>query len=481
MQSDNTDNMMFPVAETLADLTIGVTLEPGDLVVTGTPSGVGPCAQAAGLDARRRRLRDRDRRRRPVAQSDRGRALTCRALPPTLWRHFIADIFVAAGCSKEESGRIGKYLVGSNLAGHDSHGVARAPRYVKWKQDGVFFADKTVKRVVDTPVLAILDGQYGFGQTTAPQAVALGIEKCKAMGLSAIGLKNSGHVGRVGEWAEMAAREGLVSIHFVNVRGSVLVAPFGGVDRTFSTAPFCVGIPRKGEKPIILDFATSLVAEGKVLVASQGGKKIPDDALVSQDGSMSGDPHVLYGDYTPEGPREYRKGTGAIRAFGEHKGSGLALMCELLGGALTGNGASQLSRAMVAGHVLLLHRRRQGRSRAFLPGRSHAHDRFREGLEAARSGRRRAGAGRAGRPLSRRAAARTAFRCPTTPGRRCWRSRARSASTAGACRKSSFFEFPILRTEVCHVESDHDLRQPSQRLVQPEAGECACPRSRPPA
>ncbi|HKY88193.1 MAG TPA: malate/lactate/ureidoglycolate dehydrogenase [Pseudorhodoplanes sp.] len=256
---------------------------------------------------------------------------------------FIVDIFVAAGCSKEESARIAKYLVGSNLAGHDSHGVARVPRYVKWKQDGVFFAGKTVKRVVDTPVLAILDGQYGFGQTTAPQAVSLGIEKCKAMGLSAIGLKNSGHVGRVGEWAEMAAREGLVSIHFVNVRGSVLVAPFGGVDRTFSTAPFCVGIPRKGEKPVILDFATSAVAEGKVLVASQGGKKIPDDALVSQDGSMSGDPHVLYGDYLPVGPREYRKGTGAIRAFGEHKGSGLALMCELLGGALTGNGVSQPS------------------------------------------------------------------------------------------------------------------------------------------
>ncbi len=225
-------------------------------------------------------------------------------------QHFISDIFVAAGCSKEESGRIGKYLVGSNLAGHDSHGVARAPRYVKWKQDGTFFADKTVKRVVDTPVLAILDGQYGFGQTTAPQAVSLGIEKCKAMGLSAIGLKNSGHVGRVGEWAEMAAAEGLVSIHFVNVRGSVLVAPFGGVDRTFSTAPFCVGIPRKGQKPVILDFATSLVAEGKVLVASQGGKKIPENALVSQDGSMSGDPHVLYGDYKSEGPREYKKGTG---------------------------------------------------------------------------------------------------------------------------------------------------------------------------
>lgn len=254
---------------------------------------------------------------------------------------FVRDIFLAAGCSREESARIGKSLVGANLAGHDSHGVARVPRYVAWKQDGVFFADRVVKPVVDTPALAILDGQYGFGQTTAPQAVKIGIEKCKAMGLSAIGLRKSGHVGRVGEWAEMAAEAGLVSIHFVNVAGSVLVAPHGGVDRRFSTAPFCVGIPRPGELPLILDFATSLVAEGKVFVASQGGKKLPHDALIQQDGAMSADPHTLYGDYRPDGPRDYKQGKGAIRAFGEHKGSGLALMCEMLGGALTGNGGSQ--------------------------------------------------------------------------------------------------------------------------------------------
>ncbi len=254
---------------------------------------------------------------------------------------FVRDIFVAAGCSPEESGRIGRYLVGANLAGHDSHGVARVPRYVSWKKEGAIRADRKVKRVVDTPVLAILDGQFGFGQTIAPQAVEIGIEKCKAMGLSAVGLRHSGHVGRVGEWGEMAAEAGLVSVHFVNVVGSVLVAPFGGVDRRFSTAPYCIGIPRPGTEPIILDFATSLVAEGKVLVASQGGKPIPDNALIDPDGRMSGDPHVLYGDYKGDEPREYRKGKGAIRAFGEHKGSGLALMCELVGGALTGNGASQ--------------------------------------------------------------------------------------------------------------------------------------------
>ena len=257
---------------------------------------------------------------------------------------FVADIFARIGCSREEAARIGRYLVNANLTGHDSHGVARVPRYVTWKRDGLLLADRVVVRVVDTPVIAILDGQFGFGQTTAPQAVALGIEKCKANGLSAIGLRNSGHVGRVGEWAEVAAEAGLVSVHFVNVAGSVLVAPFGGVERRFSTAPVCLGMPRAGEPPVILDFATSLVAEGKVLVASQGGKAVPPNALVGSDGRLSGDPRELYGDYGASSAREHKKGTGALRAFGEHKGSGLALMCELLGGALTGNGASDPQR-----------------------------------------------------------------------------------------------------------------------------------------
>jgi uncharacterized oxidoreductase len=96
--------------------------------------------------------------------------------------------------------------------------------------------------------------------------------------------------------------------------------------------------------PLILDFATSVVAEGKVLNASFGGKKLPDEALIGPDGEMSPDPHLLYGDYTPTGPRNYRQGKGAIRAFGDHKGSGLALMCELLGGSLTGTGAAEEGR-----------------------------------------------------------------------------------------------------------------------------------------
>ena len=99
----------------------------------------------------------------------------------------------------------------------------------------------------------------------------------------------------------------------------------------------------------MLDFATSVVAEGKVLVASRGGKKLPKGALVDADGTLSEDPAVLYGPYAAEGPRDHTKGTGAIRAFGEHKGSGLAFMCELLGGALTGTGATSGGRRFANG------------------------------------------------------------------------------------------------------------------------------------
>jgi len=253
----------------------------------------------------------------------------------------VATIFERAGCDGDEARRIGHYLTEANLTGHDSHGVARVPRYVDWLKEGRVEAGKSVSAIVDTPAITVLDGHYGFGQTVGPQAVRIGIAKAKQHGLAAVALRKAGHLGRIGDFAEMAAAEGLVSIHFVNVVGSILVAPYGGVDRRLSTAPYCIGVPRPGAPPLLLDFATSLVAEGKVLVASMGGKPIPPDALISPDGTKSGDPAILYGPYASgPGTRDPMNGPGAIRAFGEHKGSGLAFMCEILGGALTGAGTT---------------------------------------------------------------------------------------------------------------------------------------------
>src|ERR1700760_1442425 len=269
-------------------------------------------------------------------------------IPADALTDFCAEIFARTGCEPEEATRVSASLVDSNLTGHDSHGVIRVPRYIDWVRSGDLIPNQSPERVVDTPVIGVVDGRFGFGQTMAPMAVDIGVEKAKAAGLSAISLRNSGHVGRVGEWAERAASAGLISIHFVNAAGSILVAPFGGLERRLSTAPFCVGVPRKGAPPVILDFATSLVAEGKVNVASHGGKPLPRDALVGPDGALSDDPALIYGPLTTSA-RDHTRGAGAIRAFGEHKGSGLALICELLGGSLTGNGATEPDRKFANG------------------------------------------------------------------------------------------------------------------------------------
>ena len=178
------------------------------------------------------------------------------------------------------------------------------------------------------PVLAV-DGRKGFGQVVARQGTAAGMRRAREQGLALVALRNAFHVGRVGTYAEQAAAEGLVSIHFVNVVGHApLVAPFRGSDARFATNPFCVGVPAAGGKPpVILDFATSLVALGKVRVALKRGERLPEGVLVDAAGQPTTDPAVMY-----QEPR------GAILPFGLHKGYGLAFMCELLGGVLTGGG-----------------------------------------------------------------------------------------------------------------------------------------------
>lgn len=253
---------------------------------------------------------------------------------------FAAAIFRAAGCEPAEAERVSYYLVSANLAGHDSHGVVRVPRYVQMLKLGQVRAGQSLTIINETPSQALVDGNFGFGQTIAPLAIDLGIEKAKSSGLAVIGLRNSGHVGRVGDWAERAAAAGLISIHFVNVFNGALVAPFGGVERRFSTNPFCIGVPAPPGPPLILDFATSVVAEGKVLVASQGGKPVPADAMIEPDGRLSSDPRTLYGPIEGTNDRPLSAGKGALRAFGGHKGSGLAFMCEVLAGCLTGGGTS---------------------------------------------------------------------------------------------------------------------------------------------
>ena len=250
----------------------------------------------------------------------------------------ITDIFKAKSCNDNEAKTIAERLAGSNLVGHDSHGIARVPRYVEWMEKGWVFPNLKPEIVIDSGAMGCLDAKQGFGQVAGEYAVDDGISRAKKHGVSVVGLRNSGHLGRIGDWAERAADADLISFHFVNVRGSLLVAPFGGSDRRGSTSPLAIGIPSKDKDHIILDMATSTVAEGKVMVAQKGGKQLPHGALIDSTGKLTTNPEAMYGKIRDDEVPNPDKGTGAITAFGLHKGSGINFMMEMLGGALTGNG-----------------------------------------------------------------------------------------------------------------------------------------------
>src|SRR5262245_40851324 len=157
---------------------------------------------------------------------------------------FVADVFGHSGCSPEEARRIGTYWTTATTPGNASHRVLRAPVHTRWKKMGAIVPDQTAEVVVDTPSLVVIDGRFGYGQTVTPQAVRIGIEKCKKAGLAALALRNSGHLGRVGDWAEMAAAEGLVYVHFVNDAGSLCGARFGGVEKRLPAATYFLAIRR---------------------------------------------------------------------------------------------------------------------------------------------------------------------------------------------------------------------------------------------
>jgi uncharacterized oxidoreductase len=239
----------------------------------------------------------------------------------------IVAIVEAGGSSSKEAQQVAESLIGANLRGHDSHGVGMIPRYVDSLLEGGLLPNQQPSIRLDTGTLLALDGERGYGQTIGAAAMALGIERAKQHGACIMTLAQAHHLGRIGQWAEQATAEGLVSLHFVNVMTRPSVAPWGGADARFGTNPCCIGVPLEGQPPMILDFATSAVAQGKMRVAHNKGEKVPPGRLIDDQGRPTDDPR-----YVVVEP------WGALLPFGEHKGSGLAVMCELLGGALSGGG-----------------------------------------------------------------------------------------------------------------------------------------------
>jgi uncharacterized oxidoreductase len=202
------------------------------------------------------------------------------------------------------------------------------PRYVQSWLAGELQLNQHVAMLSDSGSMLSLDAQRGMGQSMAFEAMNLAIERAHRHGVCVMGLRHAHHIGRIGHWAEQAVAAGLISVHFVNALSTPVVAPFRGIQARYVTNPFTVGIPVPGREPVLLDYATSAIAMGKVRVAYNSAKKVPANTLLDAQGDYTDDPAAMF----PAAGAS----TGALVPFAQHKGYALAMVCEMLGAALTG-------------------------------------------------------------------------------------------------------------------------------------------------
>lgn len=254
-------------------------------------------------------------------------AATVTVMPEKL-RTAVRHICLAGGSNEREATLVADNLVLANLSGHDSHGVGMLPQYILAVVEKRLNVNQSVRVTGDAGAILNLDGGMGYGQVIGHEAMELGIRRARETGACIVSLRDSHHIGRIGHWGEQCAAAGMISTHYVNVVGRPpLVAPFGGSDARFATNPYCCAIPaaEPGGEPIVLDMATSKIAMGKVRVAMNKGEQVPPGTLIDSHGNPTNDPTTMF-----------NPPLGAILAFGEHKGYGLAVIAELLAGAFTG-------------------------------------------------------------------------------------------------------------------------------------------------
>lgn len=234
------------------------------------------------------------------------------------------QIFVAAGAPDDIAEKVSQSLVGAMLAGHDSHGVIRVPAYVQQIRAGRLAPAARPSVIRETATTAVVSGNWGFGQIAAFYATDLAIRKARDSQTATVGVVQCNHVGRLGEYSEIVAGAGLVAMSTVGgFAGSGAVAPFGGVGRALGTNPISFGIPTHEHPSLIVDFATSMVAEGKLQVARAKHEPIPEGWILDKEGRPTTNAEDFYTG-------------GVLLPFGGHKGYALSLVAEILGGSLAG-------------------------------------------------------------------------------------------------------------------------------------------------
>ena len=246
---------------------------------------------------------------------------------------------VKAGAPPAIAERVARALVLSSLKGVDSHGVMRLPQYLEQIQEGAVVPDALPEIARDTASTAVVDGQRGFGHAAAEFSTQIALEKARAHDLAAVTLHNTRHIGRVGEYVEMAIEAGLIGFVFCSAISQV--APHGGRGRILGTNPVAIGIPSDGEFPFVLDFATSVLSEGKVRVARDKGVDLQPGAILDAQGQPSTTPQDLY-----EG--------GSLLPLGTYKGYGLGLAVQILGSLLAQGGTLLLDHPQVGNGALFM-------------------------------------------------------------------------------------------------------------------------------
>ena len=235
------------------------------------------------------------------------------------------DIFAAAGTPEDIAAIVAESLVTSNLLGHDSHGVLRVKQYIGMIRRGVIQPAERPRVRKRFGAIAMVTLGYGFGQIGALYAAELAIDMAREHGIAAVSLGQTTHVGRLGEWTQMIAAQGLIGIGFAGGGFSQgFVAPYGGRERVFSTNPMSFAVPCGDEGTLLLDFATSGVAHGKVMLAQSKGAPVPQGMMLDK----AGRPTTRAADLDDG---------GALLAMGLHKGSGLSMMMEIIPNLLAGD------------------------------------------------------------------------------------------------------------------------------------------------
>jgi uncharacterized oxidoreductase len=246
---------------------------------------------------------------------------------------FARALFEAGGVPADDAAVVAAGLVGANLCGHDSHGVIRVPQYLQAIADGRLRPGVSLRVEREAAAVIAADGQWGLGQVQAHRLLRLLIPRARSAGVAAGTLRQCGHIGRLGEYAEAATAEGLAFLATVNNHGfGRAVAPPGGTVGRIGTNPLCLGCPAPGD-PVVLDIGTSVVAEGKVRVCFNKGVPTPAGWLLDVEGKPTTDPAVLYRD--PRGTILPMGGPGST-----YKGFGLGLLLDLLVGGLSGGECS---------------------------------------------------------------------------------------------------------------------------------------------